>query len=273
MALDMSKYAKMAKVERKLPIIFMINEKVLCTEKWDGGRFRTAIADVMSNLSHRSVDAIMSVVSFGEEIHLLSGFKEFEKYTEKEWPEKRTTGKSAFNIALMLVKDMLEDVDTTPEGNYDPIVVLISSDEASPVYKDELKELDKAGRFSNVQRIGIADLYRDGTYYAYHCTDDEQDRQNLINNKAPKILKEFAGDNIALYIEDVNCETWCTVEHGWDKVETHKGYTWFCPVLNMMELRYTENGQRNANPVCADEDEDVASIVRKNGVMGLFGIK
>ena len=36
MALDMSKYAKMTKVERKLPIIFMINEKMIDTEDWEG---------------------------------------------------------------------------------------------------------------------------------------------------------------------------------------------------------------------------------------------
>lgn len=269
MALDMSKYAKMTKEERKLPIIFMINEKMIDTEDWEGGKFEKAINDIMGNLSHRSVDAVMSVVSFGEEVHLWSGFKEYEKYTEKEWPKTKTAGRAVFNIALELVKDMLEDIDTTPEGNYDPIVILLSTDEVSPGYKDALKAFVKNGRFNNVQRIGIADLNGFRAYYrSAHYTYKPKE---VVDKKAPKVLKEFAGENVALFIDDDWNTSWCTNSE-WYVTETKDDYTWFCPVLSMMELRYTENGQQHASPVSVDEDEDVASIVRKSGVMGLFDL-
>ncbi len=269
MALDMSKYAKMTKVERKLPIIFMINEKMIDTEDWEGGRFEAAISDIMKNLSHRSVEAVMAVVSFGDEVHLWSGFKEYEKYTEKDWPKTKTAGKSVFNIALELVKDMLEDIDTTPEGNYDPIVVLMSTDEVSPEYKNALNSFVKDGRFKNVQRIGIADLNGFRAYYrsAHYTYEPAQ----VVNKKAPKVLKEFAGEKVALFIDDDWNTSWCTNSE-WYVTETKDDYTWFCPVLEMMELRYTENGQLYTSPVCADEDDDVMSIVRKSGVKGLFGL-
>lgn len=84
MALDMSKYSKVAKVKRKLPIIFIINEKMRSDDEWEGGMFKEVIDDIMGNLAHRSIDVVMSIVSFGEEVHLWSGFKAAEKYTAKE---------------------------------------------------------------------------------------------------------------------------------------------------------------------------------------------
>lgn len=239
MALDMSRYTKLAKVERKLPIIFMINEKMLDGDKWEGGTFQIAIRDIMDNLAHRSVDAVISVVSFGEEVHLWSVFKKYDEYTDKEWPETKRSGKSVFNIGLMLVKDMLEDIDTTPEGNYDPIVVLFSSDEVSPGYKNELKDLKKDGRFKNVQRIGIADLSYDGNRY-----NDSRDSCNfMMERHTPKVLKEFAGENVALFVSDANRDAWWT-SSDYGRTETKSYYTWFCPVLSMMELRYTEEEQQ-----------------------------
>ena len=74
MALDMSKYTKVAKKKRKLPIIFVINEKMLSTEDMEGNQFKEVIEDIMGNLERRNVDAVMSVVSFGNEVHLWSGF-------------------------------------------------------------------------------------------------------------------------------------------------------------------------------------------------------
>lgn len=248
----MSKYSKMAKVERKLPIIFMINEKMLSSEKWYGGTFKAAIKDIMANLSHRSIDAVMSVVSFGDEVHLWSEFKSYGKYTEKEWPTQKTSGKAVFHIALTLVKDMIEDIDTTPEGNYDPVVILISSDEVSPGYKNALKMFEKDGRFNNIQKIGIADLSYDGSssYYASHSYGCDYKAE--VNRRAPKILKEFSGENVVLYIDDIKYESWCA-SFGWNKLETKEDYTWFCPVLNMMELRYTEDGQQYTCPICEGE--------------------
>lgn len=252
MAIDMSKYAKMTKAERKLPIIFMINEKILSSERWDGGIFRDAISDIMSNLSHRSVDAVLSVVSFGDEVHLLSGFKEMNQYTDEEWPATKESGKSLFHVALTLVKDMLEDIDTTPEGNYDPIVVLVSSDEVSPGYEAALKAFEKDGRFKNVQRIGIADLSyfsdSNASYWSSHCNDPQYE----IDRRAPKVLGKFAGENVALFILDARYYSWCTAS-SWKTTEYKDEYTWFCPVLNMMELRYTEDGQQHANRVCETE--------------------
>lgn len=258
MALDMSKYAKMTKVERKLPIIFMINEKILDNDKWLGGMFRYAIADIMSNLSHRSVDAVMSVVSFGDEVHLWSGFKKFNEYTDEEWPEAKTSGKSLFHVGLTLVKDMLEDIDTTPEGNYDPIVVFFSSDEVSPGYETALKAFEKDGRFKDVQRIGIADLCHDGSssYWSNHYTCIEGE----VNRRAPKVLTEFAGKNVALFISDAKYNSWCTASH-WKTTEYKDDYTWFCPVLNMMELRYIEDGQQHANRVCESEVSGCTGIM------------
>ena len=246
MALDMSKYAKMTKVERKLPIIFVINEKRLGSNKWGGGAFKSAIADIMRNLSHRSVDAVMSVVSFGDEVHLWSGFTEYDNYTDEEWPETKDAGKSLFNVALTLVKDMLEDIDTTPDGNYDPIVVLISSDEVTPGYINALEAFKEDGRFKDIQTIGISDLWYDGHRYRVNSPEYE------INVHAPKILKEFAGENVAVYIEDYDYSSWCTSSSS-GRTETTAEYsenTWFCPVLNMMELRYTEDGQQHASRVC-----------------------
>lgn len=37
--------------------------------------FQWAIDDIMRNLSQRGVDAEIAVVSFGDEVHLWSGFK------------------------------------------------------------------------------------------------------------------------------------------------------------------------------------------------------
>jgi len=249
MALDMSKYSKLAKVKRKLPIIFMINEKVFCSGNWRGGMYGAVITDIMKNLSHRGIDAVMSVVSFGEEVHLWSGFKSYDKYTDKEWPKTTTDGKSVFDIGCMLVKDMLEDIDTTPEGNYDPIVVLISSDEVSPGYEKELEALKENGRFKNVQRIGIVDLDYDCRRYSVN------DYEYEMNKHTPQVLKKFAGEKVALFVYDYDYETWCTFsEHGktTDMTRDHDD-TWFCPVLGMMELRYTEDEKQFVTRICGDE--------------------
>lgn len=249
MALDMSKYTKMAKVERKLPIIFMINEKMLSSERWDGGVFEEVVKDIANNLSHRSIDAVISIVSFGDEVHLWSGFKKYEDYKRDEWPSKKVEGKSVFNIALTLVKDMLEDIDTTPEGNYDPIVILISSDKVSPGYKKELKKLNEDGRFKNIQKIGIADLVYDGHRYRVNSLQYEMERH------IPNILKEFAGENVALFVVDDDYCTWCT-NNDYGRTDTPSDYTWYCPVLNMMELRYTEEGQMHTSRICKNDISD-----------------
>lgn len=246
MALDMSKYAKLAKEKRKLPIIFMINEKMRQDDEWEGGKFKEVIDNIMENLAHRSVDAVMSVVSFGEEVHLWSDFKAADKYSDQEWPEPKTSGAASFDVALMLVKDMIEDIDTTPEGNYDPIVILISSTEVSPDYEDQFEEFIKDGRFENVQRIGVADLCNFESFYRDNCGEDETD---IIEETVPEILKVFAGGNVAAYISDDWNTSWCT-DSAWEVTETDADYTWFCPVLSMMELRYTENEQKRAKCVC-----------------------
>lgn len=244
MALDMSKYKKMAKVERKLPIIFMINEKIVMTEKWEGGQYKGAIMDIMRNLSHRGIDAVMSVVSFGTEVSLWSGFKKCSEYTEKEWPQNKTEGKSVFNIALTLVKDMLEDIDTTPEGNYDPIVVFITNDDVSPGYKKELEIFLEDGRFKNIQRIGIADWYYDSeSFTAYGITEGG------INRHTPEVLREFAKKNVVLYVEDRNYNSWCVDTSKYGHTETKYDYSWYCPVIELMELRYTEDGQQYVNKI------------------------
>lgn len=264
MALDMNKYKISAQANRKLPIIFMINEKMLWSEKWDGGMFKSVISNIMRNLSHRNIDAIMSLVSFGEEVHLWSGFKEFEKYKDSEWPKPVTKGKSVFNIGCMLVKDMLEDIDTTPDGNYDPVVILISSYEVSPGYAENLEELKKDGRFNKIQRIGVADLSYDGSssYFSNHYTGD---KKREVNTRAPKILKEFAGDKIALYISDIKHDSWCTTSN-WAPTEYKDEDTWFCPILSMINLRYTdENGHSHSKRVCEDENSG------HTGVWSTFG--
>ena len=264
MALDMSKYTKVVKKKRKLPIIFVINEKMLSTEDMEGNQFKEVIEDIMGNLERRSVDAVMSVVSFGNEVHLWSGFKEYEKYTAKEWPKAKETGAASFDIAMMLVKDMLEDVDTTPEGNYDPIVVLISSNKVSPDYEDELEEFKKDGRFKNVQRIGIADISHFESYYNHNSFGmNSMSPKEVVNELAPEILREFAGGNVAVYISDDWNTSWCT-DSDWEVTETKEEYTWFCPVLSMMELRYTENGQRRTKRVCKSPYDGC------EGLVGLF---
>lgn len=264
----MGKYAKMAKAERKLPIIFMINEKMIRSEKWDGGMYHRVIADIMKNLAYRSVDAIMSVVSFGEGVHLWSGFKKYDEYTDKEWPKMTTSGKSVFNIGLTLVKDMLEDIDTTPEGNYDPIVVLISSDEVSPGYKNELKILKNNGRFKDIQRIGIADLSYDGSS-SYWSNNYTGNKEAQVNSKAPQILKEFAGNNITLFISDIKYDSWCTVSN-WITTEYKDEDTWFCPVLSMMELRYTEDEKHHARKICENETSGYKGLSIFKGFGNMF---
>lgn len=260
MALDMSKYAKIAKVKRKLPIIFMINEKMRSDDEWEGGKFKEVIDDIMGNLAHRSVDAVMSVVSFGEEVHLWSGFKAADKYTAKEWPKAKEGGAASFDVALMLVKDMMEDIDTTPEGNYDPIVILISSTEVSPDYEDQFEEFIKDGRFKNVQRIGVADLSNYESFYNQNSGSTGPSLEEVVEETAPEILKEFAGENIAVYIDDDWNTSWCT-NSNWKVIETKAEYTWFCPVLSMMELRYTENGQKRTKRVCKNVYDGTVGLV------------
>ena len=81
-----------------------------------------------------------------------------------------------------------------------------------------------------------------------------------VNKKAPKVLKEFAGEKVALFIDDDWNTSWCTNSE-WHVTETKDDYTWFCPVLKMMELRYTENGQQHISPICVDEGGKVAGTV------------
>ena len=260
MALDMSKYSKVAKVKRKLPIIFMINEKMRSDDEWEGGMFKEVIDDIMGNLAHRSIDVVMSIVSFGEEVHLWSGFNAAEKYTAKEWPKAKTSGAAAFDVALMLVKDMIEDIDTTPEGNYDPIVILISSTEVSPDYEDQFEEFIKDGRFKNVQRIGVADLRNYESFYNNNSGFCGPSLEEVVEETAPEILNEFAGENVAVYIDDDWNISWCT-NSDWEVIETKTEYTWFCPLLSMMELRYTENGKRRTKRVCKNVYDGTVGLV------------
>ncbi len=251
MALDMSKYT--TKMTRKLPIIFLINEKVLDSERWKGGNFKLVIADIMANLSHRSIDAVMAVVSFGDEVKLWSGFKPYEEYTTEDWPETKTSGKAVFNIGLMLVKDMLKDVDTTPDGNYDPVVIFISSSGVTPGYERELAELRGNGRFKNIQMIGVVDLVYGGDHpYCNNHHGDINEINLIMNRKIPKTLSEFAGDKVLLFISDIKYDSWCA-KNEWKPTEYKNKTTWFCPILDMIKLRYSENGQSYANRICKGE--------------------
>lgn len=51
-----------------------------------------------------------------------------------------------------------------------------------------------------------------------------------------------------MFLKDERNISWCTEEE-WDVTRTRAGETRFCPVLKMMELRYTENGVRYARTV------------------------
>ena len=71
----------------------------------------------------------------------------------------------------------------------------------------------------------------------------------MMERHSPKILKEFAGNNVALYVVDNNYESWWT-NSNYGRTETRSDYTWFCPVLDMIELRYTEDGQQVSGRIC-----------------------
>lgn len=76
-------------------------------------------------------------------------------------------------------------------------------------------------------------------------------------------MREFAGGNVAVYISDDWNTRWGT-DSNWEVTETKEEYTWFCPVLSMMELRYTENGQRRTKRVCKNPYDGC------EGLVGLF---
>jgi hypothetical protein len=132
---------------------------------------------------------------------------------------------------------MIEDVDTVPVGNYDPIVILISSDEVTPGYEEALEMLNKVERFKDVQKIGVAN---------FNCWKTVFDKQKYI----PKVLREFAGNNVIVFYENKEgYQHWESLGGGLYNLENKDGYTWECPVLGMMEMRYIENGKLKSIPV------------------------
>ncbi len=276
----MNKYKP--KGTKALPIIFVINEKIIDENIVKGGLFRDAIDNIMKNFEYKGVDAIMSIVSFGDEVQLRSGFKKYSEYTEVDWPTIKTGGKTDFKTALLLVKDMIEDYDTTPKGNYDPIIILFpgvllsGSDSfgldnfSASTFGPELEALSENGRFKSVQRFAIIDYSLQGEMSLESFLDDVID--GAID---PDDIEDWPSGYTPLksFIEYIT-ETYNLEENEIIQRENRFGVTGaMTGSSGVLVLWKDRNGKRywNSESLFGNLlDEDSAESIRKMEQMGTY---
>ena len=156
MAVDMSKFKK--KVEKKLPILFLIEESSMLFE------FSCFTEDILNSCLKKNIHTEFMIVSFGLDWKL-----RFPKLKENETPyyvglesvspnyirstirEASESRQTFLGSALELSKAILDDPETTKPDRYRPVVIIITSRDPARGWESSFEDLLKNGRSSCAQ--------------------------------------------------------------------------------------------------------------------------
>lgn len=164
MAVNWEKYSK--PVERRKPVIFLMNMSANENSSWPGNScccerhvLREVIFKLIDDFKSHNYRIDVSIVGFGSGVNLILPYTDICKIDMSKLYEKLaksdTPNSAVFGTGLLAVKDMLEDLEETPENIYVPTVILLTTNEPSPGWEGCLEEFTKEGRSSKCQRMAI----------------------------------------------------------------------------------------------------------------------
>ena len=210
MAMNWEKYTK--PVERRKPIIFLINESVSFAGHSFGSAYgccceRTVIAQsvyrLINHFRDNNIRADVAVVGFGSQVNLILPYTDIsiiETDKLKTQIEKLPIPKAAvFGTGLLAVKDFLEDLEETPKDIYRPTVILITTNEPSCGWESCFEEFVSSGRSAKSQRLAICiPKEQKKSFFFEEGVENENGVGYEITNKA---VKKFAEKGMILKCE------------------------------------------------------------------------
>ena len=177
MAFDPSKYKP--KGIKKLPVLLLLD----VSGSMSGNKIielHDAVTEMINSyveLKKRERVIEVSIITFGHSVSLYTKYTPVDDLQKTGIPQFTANGGTPLGMALTMAKDLLEDPEETPRGNYAPAVVLVSDGEPNDEWRTPLNAFVSSGRTQKAQRFAVA-------------IGVEADR---------KMLREFAQDDSSIF--------------------------------------------------------------------------
>ncbi|MCD7826408.1 MAG: VWA domain-containing protein [Clostridiaceae bacterium] len=170
---------------RKLPVVLLLDVSgSMAGEKIDT-LYDSVVEMVNSFVEQEIKETIIdvSIITFGNSVELHTPYTSVKELQKNGIGKFYASGMTPMGMALTMAKDMIEDKDATPRGNYKPAVVLVSDGQPNDSWERPLDSFIRSGRSAKCQRFAIA-----------------------IGNDADRsVLERFTGDSAAvLFAEDAS---------------------------------------------------------------------
>lgn len=143
---------------KKLPVVLLLDvsgsmsgEKII--------DLRDAVVEMVNSYveqKQRERVIEVAIITFGARVELYTEYTPVEKLQKDGIPQFRADGGTPLGAALRMAKDLLEDEETTPRGNYAPAVVLVSDGEPNDEWRGPMQDFISKGRTRKAQRFAVA---------------------------------------------------------------------------------------------------------------------
>lgn len=156
MAFDPNKYKP--KGIKKLPVLLLLD----VSGSMDGKKIvelHDAVVEMINSyveMKKRERVIEVAIITFGAEVRLYTEFTPVDDLQKNGIPQFPARGNTPLGMALTAAKDLLEDPQLTPQGNYRPAVVLVSDGEPNDEWRNPLEDFISSGRSSKAQRFSVA---------------------------------------------------------------------------------------------------------------------
>ncbi|WP_406042465.1 vWA domain-containing protein [Succinimonas sp.] len=157
MAFDPTKFK--APKAKKLPVILLLD---VSGSMADNHKIETLYDSVTTMLrtfveahvKEKTID--VAIITFGDEVLLHTPYTPARDLQKAGVNQFRAYGCTPMGTALKMAKEMIDDKETTPTGNYRPAVVLVSDGQPNDSWEQPLDDFIREGRSAKCQRFAVA---------------------------------------------------------------------------------------------------------------------
>ena len=156
MAFDPTKYKPRG--IKKLPVLLLLDvsgsmrgEKII--------NLHDAVVEMINSyveMKKRERVIEVAIITFGNSVDLYKKYTSVDELQKEGIPQFNANGGTPLGMALQMAKDLMEDPDETPRGNYAPAVVLVSDGEPNDEWRGPLDAFIHSGRTQKAQRFAVA---------------------------------------------------------------------------------------------------------------------
>lgn len=143
---------------KKLPVILLLDvSSSMMGEKIE--KLHAAVVEMIKTFADQARKETLievAIITFGASVELHTPYTPAADLKKAGVGKFIANGMTPLGTALTMAKDMIDDPETTPKGNYRPVAVLVSDGEPNDEWKTPLERFIRDGRSQKCQRFAVA---------------------------------------------------------------------------------------------------------------------